>query len=185
MTLAASAAGTPFSGAATGSVTCNAPVMTIKFSPPMTLSSGGTAITAKGVLKGCVTSGGNNLNIKTGKITGSFAGTGTGCSGLAGGSATTETYNIVWKGTSSDGGKATIAPTTLTIQGASPVNNFAGDVGFALPATLAGSSASGSFAGPVTAPSSVFSNMTMTALGAKCGKQLPSLKMTSGAITLP
>jgi hypothetical protein len=181
--------GPPFSGAATGKVTCSAPKITIKFSPKMTLTSGGTTITAKGVLKGCATSGSNIGTVKTGKITSTFSGTGGGCAGLASGTVTPETFTISWKGTKTTAnGKATLTDTTATIHGAAPATNGAGDVGFTLPNPAAppGSSSSGSFAGAINNSSSVFSNLTTSALTAKCSKPgLSTLKITSGAITLP
>jgi hypothetical protein len=172
----------------TGKVTCSAPKITIKFSPKLTLSGGGTTITVNGVLKGCATSGSNIATVKTGKITGTFAGTGGGCAGLATGTTTPETFDIAWKGTKTTAnGKATLTNTTATIHGAAPATNGAGDVGFTLPNPAAppGSSATGSFAGAINNSSSVFSGMTTSQFTAKCGKGVSSLKIVSGAITLP
>jgi len=178
----------PFTGAATGSVTCTAPVIKISFSPPLTFTTGGTTITAKGKLGGCTTSAGSNVNISKAKITGTFGGAGTGCDGLATGITTNVNFTIQWKGKTKAGGKATLTNSTVVLSGAAPSTNGAGDVGFQLPnpADAPGGSVVGSFpAAPLTTVSKVYSAMTETALGAKCAKKVPNLKVVSGSIVLP
>ncbi len=178
----------PFTGAATGSVSCSAPVIKIKFSPAMTLTTGGSTITASGKLGGCVTSG-SNVTIKKGKITGTFGGTGTGCAGLATGLTSNVNFTISWKGKTNAGGKATLTNSTVVLKGAGPSLNGSGDEGFALPnpsENPPGGSVSGSFpSATITTESHVYSAMTESAVIAKCGKKLTTLKVVSGSVVLP
>ena len=121
----------PFTGAATGSVSCSA-VIKLKFSPPLPFTSGGTTITASGKLGGWTTSG-SNVTIEKGKITGTFGGSGTGCDGLATGITSNVNLTISWKGKTTAGGTATLTNSTVVLKGAALSTNGSGDVGFALP----------------------------------------------------
>jgi len=177
----------PFTGAATGSVTCTAPVIKISFSPALTFTTGGTTITAKGKLGGCTTSG-SNVTISKAKIVGTFSGAGTGCDGLATGITTNVNFTITWKGKTNAGGKATLTSSTVVLKGAAPAFGPGMTVGFTLPnpSDPPGGSVVGSFpAASITTSSSVYSAMTETALSAKCAKKVTNLKVVTGSIKLP
>jgi len=75
----------PFSGNATGTVTCTLPKLKVSFSPPLTSAGTGVdTLTITGSFKACTDAGGN-VNITSGKIvSGTFSST-RGCNGLLGG----------------------------------------------------------------------------------------------------
>lgn len=189
----------PFSGAATGSVSCALPKLQVSFSPPLTTAYTGPAtVTVKGSLLDCTTHG-SNVTIKKGKVLGTFTSSG-GCIGLASGTESPVKLTIEWKGKTTANGKATIANSTVTVNGAGPA--FKGqDVGFELPnPNDPGGSVGGSFAGSVMNESYAYSTTTISQSGADCtptskttakgtktkpAKGLKKLKVTSGTITLP
>ena len=191
----------PFTGAATGSVACSFPKLKISFVPPLTNAyTGVSTITVKGSLLDCVTSG-SNVNIKKGKITGTFHSTG-GCGGLVSGTTSPVTLTIQWKGKTKANGKATLTNSSVSVKGAYPA--FKGqDVGFELPNPTAApprGTVAGSFAGSVNNESFAYTSSTVNQLSADCAptskttkhgtktkpaKGIKKLKVTSGKITLP
>jgi len=186
-----------FSGNATGTVTCTLPKLKISFSPPLTSANTGVdTVAVKGSVKGCTDAGGN-VNITSGKILGSFTSTG-GCAGLINGTSTPVKLTITWKGKSLGGGKATINPSNVSVNGAAPAYSGS-NVGFELPnPTPGGGSVTGSLAGPVTHESFAYSTtssgtaLTLCSPGApnskgvsKPAKGIKKLSATSGKIIIP
>ncbi len=189
----------PFTGAATGSVKCSFPKLKISFNPPLTnVYTGAATISVKGSLLNCVTTG-SNVNIKKGKITGSFQSSG-GCIGLVTGTTSPVTLTIQWKGKTKANGKATLTNSSVNVGGAYPASKGQ-YIGFELPNPLgSGGTVSGSFAGTVTHESFAYSTSTATTLASDCAartkvtkkgtktkpaKGIKKLKVTSGAIILP
>ena len=193
---AAGARTPPFTGGASGKVTCTGINVKVKFTPPLMFNTGGNSFTLSGKLTNCSNPSGPDV-ITSGKITGSSVGAGGGCTGLITGSPNPVSITIKWKGTHS-GGKAKFVNTTGSIDGAFPATEAGtGDVGFTLPIspTAPNGSLSGSFAsaGPLD-QSTIYSTLTQTALGATCAKtnkkgafvgKIKTLKITHGSITLP
>jgi len=184
----------PFTGPLVGSVTCTGINLKVSFIPPLQLTTGGSTINIKGKLSGCNVSGPGTTgeSIKKAAVTGTLAGTGNGCLGLATGTVSPVSLTITWSGTGPGGGKASPNPTSsVTVNGADAATNGSGDVGFALPAasTLpAGGSVTGSFPGTVSTQNShAYGALTTAAFTPLCskGKGVKLLKLVSGSITLP
>jgi hypothetical protein len=189
----------PFSGNATGTVTCTLPKLKVSFSPPLTSAgTGSDTITIKGTFKSCTDAGGN-VSITSGKVlSGTFSSTG-GCNGLLAGTTSPVNLTISWKGKSLAGGKATINNSVVSINGAAPAFSSGGDVGFELPnpASSSPGSVSGSLAGPVVHHSFAYSTTSAATAGDECspttsgsGKVKPAkgikkLSVKSGTITIP
>lgn len=190
----------PFTGAATGSVSCSLPKLKISFSPPLTsVLTGSSLVTIKGSLLNCTTSASSNVTIKKGKATGTFTSSG-GCIGLVEGTTSPVTLTIQWKGKTKANGKATLTNSTVVVNGAFPASSGQ-YVGFELPnPTAFGGSVTGSFAGTVARESFAYTTTTLTTAGADCAattkvtkkgtetkpaKGIKKLKTTSGTINLP
>jgi hypothetical protein len=186
--------GPSFSGAAVGTVTCSGVNVKLSFSPPAKLDSGGNSATIKGKFSGCHvtnTPAGVTETITQGKVTGSTTGTGSGCSGLAGGSSTPIHLTMAWKGTytgNGDSGKAKFTNTTATPNGSATATDSQGNTGFEVPnpASPPSPAVTGSFAGSEANESFLFSSQSTTAILNLCeGKGLKKLSLTHGTITIP
>ena len=190
----------PFTGAATGSVSCSLPKLKISFNPPLTnVLTGSSLVTVKGSLLNCTTSASSNVTIKKGKITGSFRSSG-GCIGLVEGTTSPVTLTIQWKGKTKANGKATLTNSSVTVNGAYPASSGQ-YVGFELPnPNDFGGTINGSFAGAVSHESFAYTTTTLTTAGADCAsttkvtkkgtktkpaKGIKKLKTASGTIKLP
>lgn len=166
--------GTPpkFSGPGPGQVTCSITAK-VSFSPPLTSSGGGTTSRVKGELTNCVATT-PGLSITSGKLTGAFAGPGTGCAALGTGDIPA-TVSAGWKGQynppdDSFYGKASLTDSTVTIAGEQEVTNGMGDVGFVVPGIGNAADTSGSFAaaGPNGASATLYSGQTASQLSTLC-----------------
>jgi hypothetical protein len=176
------AGGTKFSGNAPGTLSCSGVSGTVKFKPPLKLTSGGTSVSAKGILSNCHASN-SSVSITDGKFKATIASTGTGCAGLAGGT-TSETFTIKWKG-DFGGTKAKFTQSTVTIKGSTIVTNGAGDEGFELPNPSNepnGTTTVGSFGGVSSSESFAYTTETAGAFSAACGPGIKSVTIGSGQI---
>ena len=187
---ASAAKSPPFKGDAVGKVSCTGVLVKLKFSPPATLSGGGTNVSFKGKLSGCTVSGtpaGVTEVIQQGKITGSTVTNGTGCAGFASGSNNVINATVVWKGKYNNG-KASFTNTTATLMGDVAANDPSGNTGFEVPnPSDSGSTTTGSFAGSVTDESFFFSSMSSNAILNQCNGPhgLKKLNLTHGSVTAP
>jgi len=185
----------PFTGDATGTVTCH-PSLSINFATPLTFANTGPdKVSLTGSLKNCVTSGGSNVEGVKGKLVGSFTATG-GCAGIIVGTNSIVSLTITWKGKSAGGGKATIGNTSMTLDGATSVTGPGSIVGFEMPnLTTPTGSVTGSFAGPVTESTTYSSTTSLAAAGlclpttkngkTKAAKGIKKLSVKGGTITVP
>ena len=185
----ASAGSPPFTGPATGTVTCTSINIKVKFSPGLTLTGGGQNVTFKGKIGGCTVSGSGDA-ISSGKITGSTTGTGTGCAGLAGGSDTPLMIDIKWKGTH-NGGKAKFPDSNVTANGNFPATSPGGDAGFEIPnpdTAPNNGSVTGSFAKTGNLDESfAYSNEDSNTIAGQCSSKhgLKKLAVVSGSLVVP
>ena len=164
---------------APGSLTCTGISGSVKFKPPLTLTAGGTSVSAKGDLSGCTGTGGESG--VTGKFKATIASTGTGCAGLAGGTSE-EVFTVKWKG-DLNGAKAKFNPSTITVHGSTIVTNSHSDEGFELPAPgHAATVTTGSFAGSTSVESYAYTTETAAAFSAACGPGIKSVTIGSGSI---
>ena len=176
------AGGTKFSGNAPGTLSCTGVSGTVKFKPPLTLTGGGTSVSAKGVLSSCHASN-PAVSITDGKFKAAITSTGGGCAGLAGGT-TSEVFTVKWKG-DYNGTKAKFTASTITIKGSTIVTNGAGDEGFELPnpgKEPNGATTAGSFAGSTSVESYAYTTETAGAFSAGCGPGIKSVTIGSGSI---
>ncbi len=174
------AGGTKFSGNAPGTLTCSGVSGSVKFKPPLKLTSGGTSISAKGVLSNCHASN-PAVSITDGKFKATITGTGTGCAGLAGGT-TSEVFTVKWKG-DYNGTKAKFTSSTITIHGSTIVTNGQGDEGFELPnPSTPVTTTSGSFGGTSSSESFAYTTETAAAFSSACGPGVKSVTIGSGTI---
>ena len=186
----ASAGNPPFHGPAVGTVSCTGVTIKVSFSPPLMLTTGGASISVKGKVSSCSVSGtpaGVTETITQGKITGTATESGTGCAGLATDNTNPINITVVWKGKYNNG-KASFTNTTATLIGDHPTTDSSGNSGFEVPnPATTGSSASGSFAGPVTDESTLFTAQSPTAIANLCGGPhgLKKLNLTHGTATIP
>ncbi len=175
----------PFLGAATGVVSCTGVNVKISFVPPLTLNTGGATINVKGKVTGCTVTGSTDT-ITQGKLTGTFAGGGTGVNGLLQGITSPVHLTIAWKGKH---GLAKTKFTTSTITLAGAASAFDPNVGFELPnpAAAGPSKVTGSFAGTVVDHSFAYSaEGALAVAGLAAGKHgLKKLVATHGMIKLP
>jgi len=178
------AGGSKFSGNAPGTLSCSAVSGSVKFKPPLTLTSGGTTVSAKGILSNCHASN-PAVSITDGKFKATISSTGPehGCAGLAGGTSS-EQFTVKWKGDYS-GTKAKFNESVITIKGSTIVTNGAGDEGFELPNPSNepnGASTTGSFAGLSSSESYAYTTETAGAFSAACGSGIKSVTIGSGTI---
>ncbi len=177
--------GTAFAGGppvnAPGTVHCTSVTGSVKFKPPLTLTAGGTTVTAKGIFSGCTGTGGETGLTGKFKATISSTGPNHGCAGLAGGTSS-ETFTVKWKG-DLNGSKAKFNPSTVVVDGSTIVTNGAGDEGFELPnPSTPTSTTTGSFAGVSHAESFAYTNETAAAFSSACGPGIKSVTIASGSI---
>jgi len=167
---------------APGTVHCTSITGSVKFKPPLQLTTGGAKVTAKGVMSGCTGTGGETG--LSGKFKATIVSAGnTGCAGLAGGT-TSETFTVKWKG-DLNGSKAKFNPSTIVVQGSTIVTNGAGDEGFELPNPSHepnGASTTGSFAGLSSAESFAYTTETAGQFSAGCGPGIKSVTIGSGTL---
>ncbi len=189
----------PYTGPASGTVTCDRPNIKVTFAPPLTYAdTGTTTVTLKGTLKDCTVN--NTADVITlGKITGSFTTSG-GCQGLALGTVSPVTFTVQWKGKHNNG-KTTYDPSVGTVDGAgpayAPVTNF---VGFVLPNPVQGpdtGTITGSFPGSVTDHSFAYGTQDVLTVLALCStrpgphgtqkpaKGLKKMNIKTGEIKIP
>jgi outer membrane protein assembly factor BamB len=152
----ASSPGSP--SAAPGGVSC-ALSATVSFSPPLTLTGGGTSPSAvTGTLSGCTTTS-PAVTITGGTVSGSFAASPLNCATLTATGASSS-LSLSWTGSGS------FTPTTITSTSEKVVANGNHDKGLALPGTGTTSTATGSFAG--NAKATAYSPDTATKLTSLC-----------------
>jgi streptogramin lyase len=180
-----------YNGPAPGSVSCQFEAK-VSFSRPLT-TSGGAANPSKvkGRLGSCLSSD-SAVNIRGGRITGSFAsGFGTGCVWNGNQAAT---LTVSWRGkvdgsigATTYGGTASFTPSILTYGGEQLLTNGSGDEGITLPGNTHGTTATGSFAGSSMDDrmATGFSSLTPRAITSACRQRrgVRSLTLT-GAITV-
>jgi hypothetical protein len=191
----ASAKGPSFSGAAVGTVNCTGVTVKVSFSPPATLTSGGSHVAIKGKFSSCHVSNtpaGVTETITQGKVTGTATGNGQGCLGVAEGTTAPEHLTVVWKGTYTGNGfsgKATFTNTTAAPNGSAASTDAHGNSGFETPNPSAPPSpaVTGSFAGSSSSESFLYSSENSTAIENQCnGKHgLKKLNLTHGSVTIP
>ena len=186
----ASAGNPPFSGPASGKVTCTGVSVQLKLSPSLTLTTGGNNVSIKGKLSNCTVTGSTDA-ISSGKFKGSTTGMGTGCAGLASGSTTPINLDIKWKGTHG-GSKAKFSDSMVSANGFTAVSepDGSGDAGFQLPNTTgaAGGNVTGSFAAAtINDFSQAYINMTQNQIVAACGakKGIKKLVIDAGSVVIP
>jgi len=191
---AASAKTPPFTGNATGSVTCSMSAK-IKFPGGLKLSSGPSQGPIKASFSSCTVNGSSvPETIVKGKGSGSFSGTSGGCASLASTSATDATVlsmTIKWKGTY-NGGKAHFAENSVTINGATTGTDASGNVTFTVPSTddIAGGNGgnvTGSFtASNITTQSTLDTGQSTNTFGSECASKHGIKKLdVTGTITIP
>jgi len=176
------AGGSKFSGNAPGTLNCSGVSGTVKFKPPLTLTTGGEAVSAKGILSNCHASN-PAVSITDGKFKATITSTSSthGCAGLAGGTSS-ETFTVKWKG-DYNGSKAKFTSSTIVIDGSTIVTNGAGDEGFELPnPSTPHTTTSGSFAGSSSSESYAYTTETAGAFSAACGSGIKSVTIGSGTI---
>jgi len=189
-TAASAAKSPPFKGPAVGTVTCKGVTVKVTFTPPATSTTGGNSFSVKGKFSSCTVSNapaGVTEVIQQGKVTGGGKGNGGGCNGFATPSNNNISLTIVWKG-KYNGGKATFTNTTATLVGEAAAVDGSGNIGFEVPNPGdSGSSVSGSFAGPTTDESFLYSSQGITAINTLCsGKHgLKKLNLTHGTVIVP
>ncbi len=176
--------GTAFAAAAInapGTVHCTSITGSVKFKPPLTLTAGGTTVTAKGAMSGCSGSGGETGVTGKFKATITSSGPEHGCAGIASGTSS-EVFTVKWKG-DLHGAKAKFNSSTITVSGSSIVTNSHGDEGFELPnPATPHSSTVGSFAGTSSAESFAYTNETASAFSASCASGIKSVTIASGTL---
>lgn len=177
----------PFTGAATGTVSCTGPTIKLGFSPPLTnANTGASTVSVKGKMSSCTVSGGMaGETIQQAKVTGSFQATG-GCLGLVNGTSSQVSLSITWKGKVGTG-KATFTSSTVNANGAASAFDNSGNAGFEIPnPTPGGGTVTGSFAGSIADESFAYTSQSSTALLNLCsGKGIKKLVVTHGTITIP
>lgn len=149
-----------YSGALPASVDCNF-TATLKFSPKLTSSGGGTNVTTvKGGLSNCdITSSvvDGNVTITGAKVSGSFTSSPLAC---ASGSATgtSADLTVTWRGavdgsvgSSAYSGAAHFASSTFSVSGEQLITSTSGDLGLSLPGTGDTFGVTGSMGGTGTA----------------------------------
>jgi hypothetical protein len=191
----ASAKSPGFSGNAVGKVTCTAITVKVKFNPPFlpTVFASPVHLTITGKLSQCTVSNtpaGVTETITQGKITGSSTGTNIPCPPTN--SNSDVNLNIVWKGKYTDAthsGKPSFTNSTVTDKGYQAVTDNQANFGLELPVPPGnGSTVSGSFAGPVTDESFLYTSQSSTAIQNLCSSPLHGLKklsLTHGVVGYP
>jgi len=178
----AASASSKFSGNAPGTISCSGVTGSVSFKPPLTLTSGGTSVKAKGDISGCHASN-SNVSITLGKFKAAITSSGSGCAGLASGT-TQETFTIKWKGDYA-GSKAKFSESTVVVKGSTIVTNGAGDEGFELPDPShepGGATATGSFATVSSTESYAYTNETASQFSAACGQGIKKVTLASGQL---
>ena len=180
-----------YSGPAPGSVACQFEARVV-FSPGLRTSSEETnPASVSGRALDCG-AGNLSVDIKSGRITGSFgAGFGSGCAWNGDQAAT---LTISWRGdfygtvgNTTYGGKASFTPSVVSYSGEQVVTDPGGGLGFALPGNANSSSVTGSF--PISSMDGqaaiAYSSLTSTAIQQACS-QHPGLRTLelSGTIVL-
>jgi len=162
-----------FVGAPPGSLSCVLSA-TVRFSPPMTTSGGGSnPSTVKGELSHCIT-GNAAVTITGGKVRGSFARSPINCATLSATGASA-TLTISWRGAVNGtigateyAGRARFTESTVSYSRERVVTNVGGDVGLVMPGTGNTSNTIGSFAGGSTMTAST--SDTPSSLTAACSR---------------
>jgi hypothetical protein len=168
-------------------VTCTGITGTIKFSPPLTLSSSGTVTTTVSAkLAGCTatpSSGGTPVAVSGAKVKGTLTDTtSTGCAGLSGSSRNVGTLTTKW----------TASPKLLTAIGTLSVNSVSGGMTdglnpdsratFSIPGAVANGPATGPFQGTNNGAGDVTSASTQQTISQIIAACSPT---TSGTKTKP
>jgi len=175
--------GTAFAGSAVnapGTVHCTSITGSVKFKPPLQLTTGGAKVSAKGVMSGCTGTGGETG--VTGKFKATIVSAGnTGCVGLAGGT-NSETFTVKWKG-DLNGSKAKFNSSTIVVHGSTIVTGPGGVEGFELPnPSTPTSTTTGSFAGTSSAESYAYTTLTAGQFSTDCGPGIKSVTIGSGTL---
>ena len=180
-----------YAGPAPGSVSCQFEAK-VSFSRPLTASGGaGNPSKVKGRLESCLSSD-SVLNIRSGRITGSFvSGFGSGCTWNGNEAAT---LTISWRGSVNGAigattyrGRASFTPSVVSYSGEQLLTDSSGDEGFALPGSTHSFTATGSFPGSSTDDrmATGYSALTPSAITSACGQRRGLRSLTfSGAITI-
>lgn len=168
-----------FVGAAPGAVTCTLTAK-IHFSTPLTNAGGVTSTAVTGKLKDCTSTTGA-VDVKKGKLSGSFTGSPINCAGPSSGTAP-GTFSITWSAkvngvvrTATYAGGSTLTATAVDASGEQLVTNGSGQEGLQLLGTN-----TGSFPGGVSI--SAFSTDEASQVTALCnGKGIKKLTLTGTA----
>jgi hypothetical protein len=169
------------------SVTCTGITGSIKFNPPLTLSSSGTVTTAvKANLSGCTvtpSSGGTPVAVTGAKVKGTLTDTSsTGCAGLSGSSHNVGTLTTSWKSSP----KLVATTSTLAVNsvtgGMTDGLNADSRATFAIPGLVPNGPATGPFQGSDNGAGDTTSASTQETIGSIIAVCSPT---TSGTKTKP
>jgi len=191
----ASAGGNGFKGNAVGNVTCTGIAIKLRFSfPSATTHITGGSPTFSGKVTGCTVSNtpaGVTETIAQGRVHTGFIDqieTTSGCVDL--GPYANIQIQFVWQGTYKDAthsGKASFTSTVVDLQGAQLAQDGSGNLGLEIPRPGSTGMAMGSFAGPVTNESFLYTSESTTAINNICASKhgLSKITFTHGGVGYP